>query len=252
MPVIVVIRLRLKDPALLDEFFADAVGARPWRNARIRFGLSSGARDLGTAVSQRRGPCHLTTAPAVSGCLKPAREPDSKPRPGTGSKNYRHSILIPGALLFPAAFFHLYYQEMPGSPMSRTCLGWGMDENPSALGVQVAVGPDGDAEEIADATLQLRRELLDLDLDAVQAPAPGEPPPGSRGVDVGALGTLLVNLADSELLASVVGAVRSWLGGSSRRSVKLELDGDVLELTGVSSEEQRRLTDEWLARHASR
>jgi hypothetical protein len=30
------------------------------------------------------------------------------------------------------------------------------------------------------------------------------------------------------------------------------LDGDTLELSGVSSKEQRRLTDEWLARHTSR
>jgi hypothetical protein len=127
-----------------------------------------------------------------------------------------------------------------------------MDEHPSTLGIEVAIGPDGEAEEIAEATLQLRRELLDLDLDTVQMPGAGEPPLGSKGVDVGALGALLVNLADSQLLASVVAAARSWLGGSSRRSIKLELDGDALELTGVSSKEQRRLTDEWLARHASR
>jgi hypothetical protein len=49
-----------------------------------------------------------------------------------------------------------------------------------------------------------------------------------------------------------VAAVRSWLAGSPRRSIKLELGGDVLELTGVSSTEQRRLTDEWLRRHQSR
>jgi len=127
-----------------------------------------------------------------------------------------------------------------------------MDEHPSSLGIQVAVGPDGDAEEIAEATLLLRRELLDLDLHAVQPPGAGEPPPGSRGVDAGALGALLVHLADSQVLASVVAAVLSWLGASSRRSIKLELDGDVLELKGLSSKEQRRLTDEWLARHASR
>jgi hypothetical protein len=127
-----------------------------------------------------------------------------------------------------------------------------MDEQTSALGVQVVVGPDGDAEETAEATLRLRRELLDLDIDAVEVPGSGEPPPGSRAVDVAALGALLVHLADSEMLAGVVAAVRSWLSGSSRRSIKLELDGDVLELRGVSSQEQRRLTDEWLARHASR
>ena len=127
-----------------------------------------------------------------------------------------------------------------------------MDEHPSALGVQVVIGPDGDAEEIAEATFQLRRELLDLDVDSVEIPGAGEPPPGSRAVDVAALGALLVHLADPEVLAGVVAAVRGWLSGSSRRSIKLELDGDVLELRGVSSQEQRRLTDEWLARHASR
>jgi hypothetical protein len=134
--------------------------------------------------------------------------------------------------------------------MELNVLGVGMDEHPGMLGVQVAVGPDGDADELAQATSQLRRELLDLDVDAVEMPRAGEPPPGSKAVDVAALGALLVNLADPQLLAAVVAAVRSWLGGSSRRSIKLELGGDALELTGVSSKEQRRLTDEWLARHA--
>ena len=126
-----------------------------------------------------------------------------------------------------------------------------MDRHPATLAVQVAVGPDGDAEEIARATLQLRRELLGLDVDAVEAPQAGEPPPGSRGVDVAALGALVVNIADGQLLAAVVTAVRSWLAGSSQRSIKLQLGGDALELTGVSSKEQRRLTDEWLARHTT-
>jgi hypothetical protein len=82
-------------------------------------------------------------------------------------------------------------------------------------------------------------------------PRPGEPPPGSRAVDVAALGALVVNLSDPQLLAAVVAAVRSWLAGSSQRSIKLQLGGDALELTGVSSKEQQRLTDEWLARHTA-
>ena len=127
-----------------------------------------------------------------------------------------------------------------------------MDEHAATLAVKVAVGPDSDAEELAQATRQLRRELLDLDVDSVETPPAGEPPAGSRAVDVATLGALVVNMADSQLLAAVIGAVRSWLAGSSRRSIKLGLGGDVLELTGVSSKEQRRLTDEWLARHTSR
>jgi hypothetical protein len=127
-------------------------------------------------------------------------------------------------------------------------MGVGM-EHPVVLGVQVAVGLDGDAEEVAQAAMQLRRELLDLDVDAAGAREAGEPPPGSRAVDLAAVGALVVNLADSQMLAAVVAAVRSWLAGSPRRSIKLQLGDDALELTGVSSKEQRRLADEWLARH---
>jgi hypothetical protein len=127
-----------------------------------------------------------------------------------------------------------------------------MVERPATLGIQVDLGPDADAEEVAEATLQLRRELLDLDVDSVELPASGQPPPGTRGVELAALGALLVSVTQSELLAPVLAAIRSWLGGSPQRSIKLELEGDTLELTGISATEQRRLVDEWLQRHTAR
>jgi hypothetical protein len=68
-------------------------------------------------------------------------------------------------------------------------------------------------------------------------------------VELAALGALLVTVSQSQLLGPVVAAVRSWLSGGPQRSIKLELDGDAIELTGVSSKEQRRLVDEWLRRH---
>ena len=127
-----------------------------------------------------------------------------------------------------------------------------MEEQAGALGIQVAVGPDADAEEVAEATLQLRRELLDLEVEAVELVRAGEAPPGTRAAEVAALGALLVTVSQSQLLTPVIAVVRSWLAGSQQRSIKLQLGGDVLELSGVSSREQRRLTDEWLRRHESR
>jgi hypothetical protein len=124
-----------------------------------------------------------------------------------------------------------------------------MEERPATLGVQVGAGSDADDEEIAEATLQLRRELLDLEVDAVELPSAGDAPPGTRGVELAALGALLVTVSQSQLLTPVVAAIRTWLAGSPQRSIKLELDGDAIELTGVSSKEQRRLVDEWLQRH---
>ena len=127
-----------------------------------------------------------------------------------------------------------------------------MEDRPTRLGIGVAAGPDTGPEDVAEATLQLRRELLDLDVDAVEVPRVGEPPPGARAVDLGALGALVVSLGQSQLLTAVVVAVQSWLSRSPQRSIRLELGGDVLELTGVASDEQRRLTNEWLRRHDGR
>ncbi|HTQ88731.1 MAG TPA: hypothetical protein VMK84_04485 [Streptosporangiaceae bacterium] len=127
-----------------------------------------------------------------------------------------------------------------------------MDDRLPRLGIQVRGGPGADPEEVAEATLQLRRELLDLDVGTVEAPRAGEAPPGTRGVEVAALGGLMVSMAKPEFLGAVVAAVRSWLSRSQSRSIKLALGDDVLELTGVSSDEQRRLADEWLRRHDRR
>jgi hypothetical protein len=126
-----------------------------------------------------------------------------------------------------------------------------MSDRTSRLRLQVD-DEDADPEELAELTSRLRDELLGLDLDAVERPREGPAPPGTRAAELLAVGTLLASFARPDLLAGIVAAVRSWLGGNGQRSVKLELDGDVLELTGVSSKEQRRLTDEWLARHAAR
>ena len=46
-----------------------------------------------------------------------------------------------------------------------------MEDQPTMLGLGLVAGPDADAEEVAEATLQLRRELLDLDVDAVEVPS---------------------------------------------------------------------------------
>jgi hypothetical protein len=57
-----------------------------------------------------------------------------------------------------------------------------------------------------------------------------------------------MSLASPELLAAVISAAGGWLAGRHRRSVRLEVDGDVLELTGASSAQQQRLVDAWLRR----
>jgi hypothetical protein len=112
-------------------------------------------------------------------------------------------------------------------------------------------GPDHDAEELAQLTHRLQTDLLELDVDAVEAASGGAPPDGAKGVELLAVGGLVVRFArNATVLRSVVDATIAWVRRQSVRSVKLSLDGDTLELTGASKEEQRQLIELWVARHA--
>jgi hypothetical protein len=115
--------------------------------------------------------------------------------------------------------------------------------------IEIGAEPDADTADLEKATLQLRRELLELDVQDVERPAEGSPPPGARAVEVALLGTLVVT-ATHELVGAVVRVVAGWLGRRPDRSVKLEIAGDSIEVTNPSAEDQRRMIEAFLARHA--
>ena len=109
-----------------------------------------------------------------------------------------------------------------------------------------------DAERLDQVTGFLRRELLDLDVDAVTPLPSGAAPPGARGFDVATVGGLLVTVGQStQALQTILTTVRAWLGrgGAVRRSVRVEIGGDVLELADASTEDQDKLVDLFLRKH---
>ena len=120
------------------------------------------------------------------------------------------------------------------------------------MAAQLDAGPEQDAEELAELTQRLRDELLELDVDAVEPATGGAAPDGAKGLELLAVGGLVVRFAmKAPVLRTVVDTIVKWLGRQQARSVKLTLDGDTLELTGVSSDEQQRLIELWVARHAT-
>ena len=119
------------------------------------------------------------------------------------------------------------------------------------VSLRVGAGSDADAEELATLASQLRDELLGLDLDSVDLVRSGPAPAGTKAVEVLALGSLIVTLAKSSGLAQVIRVVQGWLTRDSRRQVEIQMDGDVLKLSGVTDDDQRRLVDAWIARHAA-
>ncbi|MER7861584.1 MULTISPECIES: hypothetical protein [Amycolatopsis] len=121
--------------------------------------------------------------------------------------------------------------------------------------VRVQLGEEGaDAERVERLAGYLRGELIDRGVSDVKALPAGEAPPGSRGFDVATAGGLLVTLGKSaDGLRSVVTAVREWLsrGGRVKRTVRLEIDGDVLELSEATLTDQDKLVDLFVRRHSS-
>ena len=106
-----------------------------------------------------------------------------------------------------------------------------------------------DAETIDRLTGDLRVELLELDVDSVSRVSDGSAPAGSKGLELAAVGALLVQVKDSvPLVRAVVSLVRTWLsrGTSPGRSIKVTVDGRTLELSAATVEQQQRLVDEFV------
>jgi hypothetical protein len=124
-----------------------------------------------------------------------------------------------------------------------------MPERAAKLEVQLKIDAHADAEELDQLTTSLRRQLLELDVEAVERPRAEEPPPGARAVEAAALGELLVTLAPA-VVGAVVETIRSWLSRSRGRSAKLKFGDEEIEITGASSDQQEQLIAAFLARHA--
>ncbi|GAA2137379.1 hypothetical protein GCM10009760_17820 [Kitasatospora kazusensis] len=118
------------------------------------------------------------------------------------------------------------------------------------MDVRVAVVPDSDedAGEVAEWASRLLVELSGLDDASIDVDAGGDAPAGSKGLG-SAAGALLARLVSFDVLRAMLTAVHEWATRAGR-TVELSIDGDVLKLTGASREQQERVIQAWLARHA--
>jgi hypothetical protein len=127
-----------------------------------------------------------------------------------------------------------------------------MTQTDGVLQVQVAAD-EADLAHLDALTRQLRIELLEREVGRVE-PAPGGPaPPGTRSGELAAVGALLVSVAGKAgLLPAVIDTIKGWLTRVRQPVVvKVELNGDVLEISGASATEREQVIDAWLARHAA-
>ena len=120
--------------------------------------------------------------------------------------------------------------------------------------IRLHLAEDGaDDARLAELTRYLRSELLQLNVENVTALPGGQAPPGSRAFGLAEISGLLVTLGQSaDGLRSVVSAITAWVsrGDGARRTVRLELDGDALELSHASAADQDRRIGLFVSRHS--
>ncbi len=126
-----------------------------------------------------------------------------------------------------------------------------MGAAPIQLVVRVDAGPNADQGELAELALRLRQDLDHLDDTSVQLLRGGTHPPGAKSGDVVEWGTLIVSAVTSGALSAVIKTAHTWLVRQRGGSLSVRIGGDELVLTGVSTGEQRRVIEDWLARQTA-
>jgi Effector Associated Constant Component 1 len=123
-----------------------------------------------------------------------------------------------------------------------------MGAAPIQLVVRVDAGPDADDEELAGLALRLRDDLQQLDEASVELAREGTTPPGAKSGDPVEWGTLIVSAVTSGALSAVLKTAQAWLARRRGSSLSVKIGDDELVLTGASTDEQRRVIEDWLAR----
>jgi hypothetical protein len=114
---------------------------------------------------------------------------------------------------------------------------------PEDIRVEFMSGPDSDPEEIDALTRALRGEILEVEeVERVEQATAGPAPEGSKGLDVAAIGALIVGVAPGvQAAAKVIEVVRGWLAKRSPSTPPLQMSIGDKTITVVADREQQEV-----------
>jgi len=111
---------------------------------------------------------------------------------------------------------------------------------------------DADPEVVDRDTRALREELLSIDaVDSITPGTAGPAPEGARGLELAAIGALIVHAKPTvEVVSHLVGVIRGWLAGGAHaapeRTLRLTVNGQSLELADPTAGQQQELVDQFI------
>ncbi|WP_353508200.1 hypothetical protein [Intrasporangium sp.] len=122
--------------------------------------------------------------------------------------------------------------------------------------VTVSLGERGaDPARLEVLHRQIREELRhvdDLELASLVGPTGSMPAPaGTRGLGPAEISALSVAILGSGGMTALLASLRDWLhrGHAAARTVRLEIDGDVIVLENADEAERSQLLRNFLGRH---
>jgi hypothetical protein len=125
-----------------------------------------------------------------------------------------------------------------------------MSEQPLRVGF--CGEPDATAEELDRLATDLRDELLELDVQAVERVTSGPAPEGAKGLPAGDVACLVVTLSGSATVLALAGLLRSWAGRTRTRKVTVRLGDHEIAVDEVSPADAAALIKSWIDLHEQR
>jgi hypothetical protein len=125
------------------------------------------------------------------------------------------------------------------------------DDGQRTLLLVLELDPEAEPDETERVSRQLRVELTQLDVEAVDPAIVAEEPEGAKGVAVD-WGALLVTFsAAGGVFTSLIAVARDWLArhGSAQR-ITMTMDNDTIILDRASMQEREELINAWVRRHS--
>jgi Effector Associated Constant Component 1 len=117
--------------------------------------------------------------------------------------------------------------------------------------LMLELDPEAEPDEAERLGRQLRVELTQLDVEAVDPATPPEEPEGAKGVAVD-WGALLVTFsAAGGVFTSLIAVARDWLTQHrSAQRITMTIDNDSIILDRASVQERQELISAWVRRHS--
>lgn len=115
--------------------------------------------------------------------------------------------------------------------------------------LRIGVAGNLDAGQIDRLLTDLREELLELDVEAVDRLTSAFAPPGAKGPPAVEVALLVVTVSEAAVAAGLVGLLLSWTRRNRNCKVTIQLGEHKLTVDEASAEDTTVLVRSWIEMH---